>query len=108
MKIILLSSCFSWSVAYKNGTTRNETSASESIHDKTEMIEASGDALEDTDYTDSKNVTFGPVGKVMINMPPTEEDWINDLQTGFLNIFANEKKVATSIFLCTLLLAFLI
>ena len=107
MKIIVLSLCFSWSLAYQNGTTRNGTLTSEKIDDKTEVIEGSGDISEETDHTDSKNVAIGPVGKVMINMGPPEVDWVNDLQTGFSNIFANEKHVGSSILLCTFLLAFL-
>ena len=101
MKIILLSFCFSWSFAYQNGTARNGTLTSE-------RIEGSGDASEDTDHIDTKNVAVVPEGKVIVNMAPPEVDWVNDLQTGFSNIFANEKNVCISTFLCTLLLAFLI
>ena len=108
MKIIVLSLCFSWSLGYQNGTTRNGTLTSEKIDDKTEVIEGSGDTSEDTDHTDTKNVAVVPEGKVMVNMAPPEVDWVNDLHTGFSNIFANEKHVGISIFLCTLLLAFLI
>ena len=108
MKIILLILCFSWSLAYQNGTARNGTLTSDKNFNETEIIEASGDAVEDNNHPDGKNVSNVPEGRVMVNMAPPDEDWVNDLQTGFLNIFSNEKKVVMSLFLCMILLAFLI
>ena len=108
MKIILLSLCFSWSFAYQNGTARNGTLTSDKNVNETVIIEASGDAVEYNNHPDSKNVSNVPEGRVMVNMAPPDEDWVNDLQTGFLNIFSNEKKVVISLFLCMILLASLI
>ena len=93
-------------MAYQNGTARNGTLTTDKNFNETEIIEASGDAVEDNNHPE--NVSNVPEGRVMVNMAPPTEDWVNDLQIGFLNIFSNEKKVVMSLFLCMILLAFLI
>ena len=111
MKLIILSLFCIWSVAQKNRitATRPDELSFEEIQPNNDTIEASGDAKQDIEKTDSNSeVTLGPHGRVMVKMPPPEEDWVNDLQTGFLNIFGNAKIIGLNTFLCTLFLVFLI
>ena len=113
MKLLILNLFLCLSKADYDSTANNEifqyfNFSFKENDDNMDEIEASGEAplvIEDTDNSEN---TLGQNGRVMVQMLPPEEDWVNDLETWFQNIFSNEQKMSMgAIFLMLFIAVFI-
>ena len=114
MKLIILSLFLCLSKADYNRQVNNEifqyfNFSFKENDDNMDEIEASGEAPLDNENAHNKNTlgknTLGQNGRVMVQMLPPDEDWVNDLETWFQNIFSNEQKMGMSAILLMLFIA---
>ena len=114
MKLMILSLFLCLSKADYNRQVNNEilqyfNFSFKENDDNMDGIEASGEAPLDNENADNKNTlgknTLGQNGRVMVQMLPPDEDWVNDLETWFQNIFSNEQKMGMSAILLMLFIA---
>ena len=76
-----------------------------------EILESSGDEsgddLIELRSFDQESQENGAKGKVIVIMKDPEDDWITNMEKGFINIFSDGKETNISLLLCTFLILLL-